>query len=191
MFPQTNASASMAAVQESRLPIERKLARLAAASSESLANAAPVQRRISPTSSDLAAATVPRPRTRSLIPIVRMSSRPAGWLLPARQPHRHSRRRNEGDTDGGPEPAHRLATSERHGRSVAQGRGQNPDFVRQLNIQRRRPPSRSAAYLTSRSRRSVRAVGRRSSRLRGHRRIDMGGSTFEVAVGGTPRSPCW
>jgi hypothetical protein len=67
----------MAALRESRFPMERKLARLAAESSESLANAVVVQRRISRTSFDLAAATVPTPRTRSRMPIVLMSSKSA------------------------------------------------------------------------------------------------------------------
>src|ERR1700751_159328 len=75
----------MAAPQEVRFPMERKLARLAAASSESLANAVAVQRRPSLTSFDLAAATVPRPRTKSLMPIFRMSSMsaPAASCRPA------------------------------------------------------------------------------------------------------------
>jgi len=64
----------MAALTESRVPIERRLARLAAVSSESLAKPAAIQRRVSPPSPARAAATVPRPSTRSLIPIVRISS---------------------------------------------------------------------------------------------------------------------
>ena len=67
----------MAATQESRFPMERMLARLVAAASESLAKAVAVQRRTSLTSLDRAAATVPAPRTRSLMPIVRMSSKSA------------------------------------------------------------------------------------------------------------------
>jgi len=83
--PQTKASASTAALKESRFPMDRKLARLAAESSESLANAAVVQRRTSLTSPDRAAATVPRPKTRSRMPMVRMSSMsvPVGSGWPA------------------------------------------------------------------------------------------------------------
>ena len=53
--------------------MERLLATLATTSRESLVNVAADQRRTSFDSSDLAAATVPRPNTRSLIPMVRRS----------------------------------------------------------------------------------------------------------------------
>ena len=67
----TKTLAIAAATKESLLPIERMLARLAATSRESLANAIVVQRRASLTLPDLDAATVPKPSTRSRMPIVR------------------------------------------------------------------------------------------------------------------------
>ena len=83
--PQTKTNAKAAAAQESLFPIDRKLARLTTVSIESLANAAEVQRRTSLISLDRAAATVPNPNTRSLIPIVLMSSSeaPVGSPFPA------------------------------------------------------------------------------------------------------------
>jgi hypothetical protein len=58
------------------IPIERMLATLATTSSESLAKVAVVQRCKSLVS-DVAAATIPRPSTRSLMPMVRSSSNEA------------------------------------------------------------------------------------------------------------------
>ena len=74
MSPETARSATAAAPTEFNFPIERTLATLATTSSESLANVAVAQRRRSLASSDVAAVTVPRPNTRSLIPMVRSSS---------------------------------------------------------------------------------------------------------------------
>jgi hypothetical protein len=82
---QTNANASPAASNESRLPIARIAARLTTVSRESLAKVAKAQRRTSDTSPACAAVTVPRPKTRSRIPIVliRRSAVPVGDSVPA------------------------------------------------------------------------------------------------------------
>jgi hypothetical protein len=74
----------MAARSESLFPIERKLARLTTVSSESLASAAEFQTTTSLPSEDLAATTVPRPKTMSRTPIVLMSKRedPLGSSVP-------------------------------------------------------------------------------------------------------------
>jgi hypothetical protein len=74
MSPDTARSARAAAATEFSLPIERMLAALATTSRQSLAKVAFVQRRRSLTSSVLAAATVPSPSTRSLMPMVRSRS---------------------------------------------------------------------------------------------------------------------
>jgi hypothetical protein len=75
--PQANTNASAAARTASLFPIERKPARLTTVSSESLASAAEFHRVTSRVSEDRAAATVPNPKTRSLIPMVLMSKREA------------------------------------------------------------------------------------------------------------------
>lgn len=82
--PQTKANASAPAAQASLFPIDRKLARLTRVSRESLASAAEFHRATSPAPADLAATTVPNPKTRSLMPIVLMSKTEAavGSSLP-------------------------------------------------------------------------------------------------------------
>src|ERR1700676_2942192 len=74
MSPDTARNDRAAAAMEFSLPIDRTLAALATTSRQSLAKVAFVQRRRSLTSSDLAAATVPSPSTRSLMPMVRSRS---------------------------------------------------------------------------------------------------------------------
>src|SRR5690242_11708240 len=74
MSPATARRAVADAATEFTFPIERTLSTLATTSSESLAKVTVVQRRTSLACSDLAAATVPIPNTRSLIPMVRRSS---------------------------------------------------------------------------------------------------------------------
>ena len=74
MSPDTAMSATAAAAIAFNLPIERMLAMPQTTSNESLAMVAVDQWRISLTSSDLAAATVPSPNTRSLTPMVRSRS---------------------------------------------------------------------------------------------------------------------
>ena len=82
---QTKASANPAANNESRLPIARIAARLTTVSRVSLAKVANAQRRTSDSSPACAAFTVPRPKTRSRIPIVliRRSAVPVGDSVPA------------------------------------------------------------------------------------------------------------
>jgi hypothetical protein len=83
--PQTKISANPAANNESRLPMERIAARLTTVSSASLAKVAFAQRRASDSSADCEAVTVPRPKTRSRMPIVLIRSRavPVGDSVPA------------------------------------------------------------------------------------------------------------
>jgi hypothetical protein len=75
--PQTKPNAKAAARSESRLPIDRMAAKLTTVSSASLAKVAFTQRRVSDWSSDCAADTVPRPSTRSRMPIVLIRRRAA------------------------------------------------------------------------------------------------------------------
>jgi hypothetical protein len=85
--PQAKANARPAASNESRLPTDRIAARLATVSRRSLANVAFVHVRAPAASCDRAATTVPRPRTRSRIPIVLIKRRagPVGVPLPVRR----------------------------------------------------------------------------------------------------------
>jgi len=85
--PQTKVNASIAAAAASLFPMDLELARLTAVSRASLAKAAEFHRPTSPARPEAEAATVPRPSTRSLIPIVLMSNTeaPVGSSLPDRR----------------------------------------------------------------------------------------------------------